>query len=47
MQLIGLILRLDVMGFVKDVIGFGFLGDWCEKVIIVLELKRNKKKHSN
>lgn len=43
MQLIGLILRLDVMGSIKDVIDFGSLGVWCEKVIIVFCYRIKKK----
>ena len=43
MQLIGLILRLDVVGFIKDVIGFGYVGVWCEKVIIVFCFRTKKK----
>ena len=43
MQLIGLILRLDVVGFIMDVIGFGSVGVWCEKVIIVFCFRTKKK----
>ena len=43
MQLIGLILRLDVESSKKDVIGFGFVGVWCEKVIIVFCFRTKKK----
>ena len=46
-----LMLRSDVVGFVKVVIGFESLGVWCGETINVffffLELRKNRKELSN
>ena len=37
-----LMLRSDVVGFVKVVIGFGSLGVWCGEIINAFKKKKKK-----